>query len=230
MARNKYPEETVKKILDTSLKLFLEKGYEHTTIQDIVDNLGGLSKGAIYHHFKSKEDIFIAASDYLFSQQDPSDGWGQIRDDSTLTALEKFRKLIMDTLQEPYEAEFRKFGVVQTNTPRFLVGRLQNSVERLPPRYIQPILEQAVAEGSIQTNFPRELAQVLMMLINIWMDAGTFHVSDADYLHKLLFLMELCEKFGLDTEELFNEELTQSIQENIIQGYNTKFQEQNSEE
>ena len=33
MARNKYPEETVARILDVSLKLFLEKGYENTTIQ-----------------------------------------------------------------------------------------------------------------------------------------------------------------------------------------------------
>ena len=38
MARNKYPEKTVTLILDTAQKLFLEKGYEHTTIQDIIDN------------------------------------------------------------------------------------------------------------------------------------------------------------------------------------------------
>lgn len=56
MARNKHPEQTVQKILDVSLKLFGEKGYEKTTIQDIVDALG-MSKGAIYHHFKSKDDI-----------------------------------------------------------------------------------------------------------------------------------------------------------------------------
>ena len=56
MARNKYPEETRKKILDISFRLFSEKGYDHTTIQDIVDALG-MSKGAVYHHFKSKEDI-----------------------------------------------------------------------------------------------------------------------------------------------------------------------------
>ncbi len=56
MARNKYPEITVEKILDVSQRLFLEKGYDKTTIQDIVDELGGLSKGAIYHHFKSEYD------------------------------------------------------------------------------------------------------------------------------------------------------------------------------
>ena len=65
MARNKYPEITVARILDVSERLFLEKGYDNTTIQDIVDELGGLSKGAVYHHFKSKEEIMDAVGDRM---------------------------------------------------------------------------------------------------------------------------------------------------------------------
>ncbi len=33
MARNKYPEVTVEKILEVSQRLFMEKGYDNTTIQ-----------------------------------------------------------------------------------------------------------------------------------------------------------------------------------------------------
>ena len=58
MARNKYPEETVQRILEIAFHLFTTKGYEKTSIQDIVDALG-MSKGAIYHHFKSKEEILL---------------------------------------------------------------------------------------------------------------------------------------------------------------------------
>ena len=36
MGRNKYPEETVRKILDTAESLFIEKGYDHTSLQDII--------------------------------------------------------------------------------------------------------------------------------------------------------------------------------------------------
>lgn len=43
MARNKHPEVTVEKILDVAQQLFLEKGYDNTTIQDIVDKLGGVN-------------------------------------------------------------------------------------------------------------------------------------------------------------------------------------------
>ncbi|HWI49607.1 MAG TPA: helix-turn-helix domain-containing protein, partial [Rummeliibacillus sp.] len=65
MARNKYPKQTLEQILFVSTKLFEEKGYEKTSIQDIIDGLG-MSKGAIYHHFKSKEDILNAVMDQQF--------------------------------------------------------------------------------------------------------------------------------------------------------------------
>ena len=57
MARNKYPEITVEKILEVSQRLFMEKGYDNTTIQDIVNELGGLTKGAIYHHSNRKRKL-----------------------------------------------------------------------------------------------------------------------------------------------------------------------------
>lgn len=60
MARNKYPEVTVEKILEVAERIFWEKGYDDTTIQNIIDGLGGLTKGAVYHHFKSKEEILDA--------------------------------------------------------------------------------------------------------------------------------------------------------------------------
>ena len=57
MPRNKHPEQTVQKILDVAERLFIEKGYDRASLQDII-TATGLSKGAIYHHFTSKEDIF----------------------------------------------------------------------------------------------------------------------------------------------------------------------------
>lgn len=72
MARIKHPEETVNLILTVAFRLFMKKGYEHTSIQNIIDHLSGLSKGAIYHHFKSKEDIFAAITDRNDSRIEPN--------------------------------------------------------------------------------------------------------------------------------------------------------------
>lgn len=63
MARNAHPEVTRQRILDAAKKLFAQKGYERTTIQDILDELEDLSKGAIYHHFKNKEAMLHALID-----------------------------------------------------------------------------------------------------------------------------------------------------------------------
>ncbi len=222
MARNKYPEQTVKKIIETALQLFLEKGYERTTIQDIVDRLGGLSKGAIYHHFKSKEEILSAVSDHIFSQDD-SGGWGTIRDDPTMNAIEKIRRMLLTTFTDPQEKAFRDFGVIQANTPRFLVDRLKRSVEENARYYFSPVIEQGVREGTIQTAFPKELAEVLMLLLNIWLDPSTFPATKAELLRKVFFLLDLCEKYGLS--DVMNEELAQAFgngYESYVQNINAQ--------
>ena len=64
MARNKYPEVTVERILDVSQRLFLEKGYEHTTIQDIVDDCG-YNRQTFYYHFHDIYDLI----DWIFAAQ-----------------------------------------------------------------------------------------------------------------------------------------------------------------
>ena len=46
-------------ILEAALTIFIRKGYSETRMDDIVQEIG-LSKGALYHHFQSKRDLFIA--------------------------------------------------------------------------------------------------------------------------------------------------------------------------
>ena len=49
--------KTKRKIFETSMKLFAEKGYDATSIEDITANVG-VAKGTLYYHFTSKEEIF----------------------------------------------------------------------------------------------------------------------------------------------------------------------------
>ena len=63
MGRNKYPEETVAKILDAALELSATQGYEGRAFK--ISSTASMVRpsGAVYHHFKSKEEIFNAAFD-----------------------------------------------------------------------------------------------------------------------------------------------------------------------
>ena len=47
------------KIMNAAGEVFVQKGFDAATMQDIMEKCG-LSKGAIYHHFKSKEEIMQA--------------------------------------------------------------------------------------------------------------------------------------------------------------------------
>ncbi|WP_273124504.1 TetR/AcrR family transcriptional regulator [Bacillus weihaiensis] len=55
-----------KKIIEESMKLFAKKGYSTTSIQEIVDACG-MSKGAFYLHFKSKDALLLEAFKYQFT-------------------------------------------------------------------------------------------------------------------------------------------------------------------
>lgn len=49
--------DSKKQILDVALTLFLKKSYKEVSIQEIAD-IVGMTKGAFYYHFKSKEELF----------------------------------------------------------------------------------------------------------------------------------------------------------------------------
>jgi AcrR family transcriptional regulator len=59
MTKRKPKAERKQEILDAALRCFSKKGYHDTKMDDIISACG-LSKGAIYWHFKGKRDIFIA--------------------------------------------------------------------------------------------------------------------------------------------------------------------------
>lgn len=57
-------EHTKEQIVGAVIDLLVTKGYGNTSISDI-SRLSGLTKGALYHHFRDKEDLFYTAINYL---------------------------------------------------------------------------------------------------------------------------------------------------------------------
>ena len=58
--------KTKEYIMDVALKLFLQKNFKEVTMKEIVEKTG-LSKGAFYHYFKSKEKFFLEVINNFFS-------------------------------------------------------------------------------------------------------------------------------------------------------------------
>jgi AcrR family transcriptional regulator len=80
-----------------ALELFAEQGYEKTSLREIAERLG-VTKAALYYHFKSKEDIVHSFTDDYFAEIDVLMDWAkeQPRGDQTRRAiLERYVGIVM---------------------------------------------------------------------------------------------------------------------------------------
>lgn len=208
MARNKHPEETVNLILSVAFRLFMEKGYEHTSIQDIIDHLGGLSKGAIYHHFKSKEDILNAVLDRMTAESNHM--LGVIRDRSDLNGKEKLKTIFKESINRPVQNEIFTVAPDFHKNPKLLFSLLHETIDQAVPDYILPIIEQGVSDGSIKTDYPKQLAELILLAANIWMNPMIFDSSEEESYDKFMIFSQMLQGFGLD---VLDDELLDRLRE-----------------
>lgn len=192
MARNKYPEVTVDKILDVSQKLFLEKGYDNTTIQDIVDELGGLTKGAIYHHFKSKEEIMDALGNRMFFNNNPFEA---VKKRTDLNGIEKIKMAIILNQSNESQKELTKQAIPILKNPRVFAKMIETNRQILSPYWLE-LIEEGRRDGSIQTEYAKELSE-LLVLLDIWMIPSVFPADLEEMGRRYQFILEMLEKMGL---------------------------------
>ena len=191
MARNKYPEQTVEKILEVSLKLFSEKGYEKTTMQDIVNALG-MSKGAIYHHFKSKEEVFDALCEKLFYETNP---FKKAKNHKELNGLEKLKFVLKTSFDETEHHQLSIASMQLMGSPAFL-KKLIESNQELVPMY-QELIEEGIQDGSIKTEHSKLLAELFVLLTNFWSIPTIYPMTSEEMWEKFLMIKEITDKLGL---------------------------------
>ena len=192
MARNKYPEITVDKILEAPQRLFLEKGYDNTTIQDIVNELDGLSKGAIYHHFKSKEEIMSALGDRMFFQNNPFE---KVKQRTDLNGLEKMKLAILLNQSDETQIGLTRQAVPLLKNPRILAEMIATNRRLLCPYWME-LLEEGQKDGSVKTPYTKELAEFLI-LTDIWMIPSVFPATKEELQKRLQFIKETLKHMGL---------------------------------
>ena len=95
-------KETREHILKTSCGLFLKKSYKEVTLQEIVE-VTGMSKGAFYHHFKNKEQIFLEIVEDIYRTVVDLD-YGRLRS----TSLQDFYGDYLAVLERTYKSLFSR--------------------------------------------------------------------------------------------------------------------------
>ncbi len=189
MARNKYPEETREKILEVAQQLFYERGYDNTTIQDIIDGLGGLTKGVIYHHFKSKKDILEQVTNRIGLPEGQPNWFENWQGENGLEKIKNQLKLSLKNLERYtilYSAE------VLLKSPR-MIGEVYLQNMNGDAQCLQTYVEEGIADGSIQTPYPKEFAEFSTLTMNLWLGLNITRSSREELEHKFFFLRSVFE-------------------------------------
>lgn len=204
MARNKYPDRTEKLIIEVATKLFLEKGYENTSLNDIIANLGGLTKGAIYQHFGSKEDILNAVMYQVTASSD--DKLLELINSKDLSAKEKIKAVLLSSINESARRKETSIVIDYTKNPLIFRNMFTELINEVAPVFIRPLIEEGIKEGTIKTDSPKELSEFLAIMLNIWVNPAVCPATPEEAINKYELLSQMLKQMGLDIvdEEVLN--------------------------
>lgn len=193
MARNKYPERTRKAILESAAKLFTFRGWENVTIQEVIDDVGGITRGAFYHHFKSKADLIDAVTEEYFSENKSM--LNQIIDTKT-KAVDRLRQgVILSLKKQTEEGAMTNISSV-VNSPEFIFRIVHDSIG-VTAVEISGLIKEGNEDGSCQVENIKEVSEMMMLLLNIWSNPNIIQTSESDYQLKIRFIDQLLKKSGL---------------------------------
>lgn len=195
MARKNNPEQTYENILNTAAKLFVEKGYEQTSIQNILDALK-LSKGGLYHHFKSKEEILEAVMQKR-AQNIYDMLKGMVQNTQAKNAKEKLKKILYNLCADAQSSTMDGVFSSQVASPYFMVNGLQICVTQ-DAKILCELIEAGVQDGSLQTQQPKLCAEVFLLLLNYWANPVLFGRDYAETKERFQYLQSLMCMLGID--------------------------------
>lgn len=198
-------ENTKNKIIEVATHLFLTKGYEATRISDIIKGLDGLTKGAVYHHFESKEDIFNAVVEQIGRRNEQL--FDEIKYDKTLKGKEKLEKVISLASGNGNMDQIIEMSPNLLESPKLLATFMMelNTITIL--QYLLPMIKEGIEDGSISSKYSIELAEMIGVLLHIWLNPLIF--SNHNFCNKLRLLNDVLEQFNL---RLFDEEFIQKLE------------------
>ncbi|MFL0250323.1 TetR/AcrR family transcriptional regulator [Clostridium neuense] len=174
--------------------IFISNGYENTTLALIIKKLG-ISKGALYHYFSSKEECADAAIEnrvsLLINEISSTD-------DKNLNAIDRLKRILLASVK----ANNLNQQDEKMNDPSnkiFHQKLMVALIKSFSPIYAD-IISQGNDEGIFNVKHPLETAEIILTLSNFYLDEDLFKWSSKTMPIKLAAFKETLTKI-LGTDE-----------------------------
>ncbi len=174
-------------LLDTAKKIFLEKGFNAATVNDILMAVG-LSKGGFYHHFKSKDDVLDALRVQYTKRflKIVEERVASVPDDAMEERFQTWIKAFVDAYYSSYAEHDLVYHSVHPNRA--------NADRTAIIKSLMNLLEQGLAKGAWSLSSPLLTATIMYSAIHGVIDEAIAarnkeHILLAEYLYTSLKLL-----------------------------------------
>jgi len=204
VARSEKAEQTYRQILEASTKLFFTQGYEKTSIQDILDELK-MSRGVVYYYFKSKKEILDAITSQRLDEMR-----SLIQETQAENARGKIVKILsalIGNVEDVPQGVEEDLPLEHMADPHIVLANMQAQTN--DAKLLLGLFEEGVRDGSIQTEYPLQLAELMFMLFSTWLNPILFKRDLEQTTAHLKFVQQTLSKLGADV--LSDEMISQII-------------------
>lgn len=163
----KEAEERRNEILDVAQRLFTAKGFDNTSTNDILNEIG-IARGTLYYHFKSKEEILDAMIDRTTKQLvDKAKGIVYQKD---VPVFERFTSMIL-TLNIS-NSSFGNEILRQVHKPQnaLMHQKIESRLLAEVTPLITVLIEDGIKQGICSTDYPQEVAEMTFVYSNAVLD------------------------------------------------------------
>ena len=194
----KEAEERRNEILDVAERLFGMKGFDHTSTNDILNEVG-IARGTLYYHFKSKEDILDAMIGRMT---------GQIVAAAKAVAGQKempvLQRLTMTLLALNVDNDLGHEVMEQVHRPQNALMH-QKMMERLL-REVNPLItalvNEGIAQGICHTDYPAEVVEMTLLYSCIVFDELSEYQEEERQKKATAFVYNLERLLGMESGSL----------------------------
>jgi len=182
-------------LIQIAFKIFMEKGYENTTITDIL-RASGISKGAMYHYFDKKEDILDAVLNYIIDVDEKR--YKDIVNDRKIGAIDKVIKIIKSSESEKPQEVIKAREKLSDRQISIFDYRSKELSNRRSLEMISKIIKEGAMSGEFDTIYPEEASELIISFTQSMYEC----ISMSPSLHKInkevdFFIFILSKSLGI---------------------------------